>query len=197
MNWIRSPQKRRGIWYPSSSSEYSAQSSLVERSCACFLHLLQVVANSVLCRPQYYQIYKHKEVLGISVLFMIIDLLGGIFNDLSLAFKDEFDVVAGVTYSLVVVSLLCCVSSTLASPVFSAISLSLQVMDGIVILCAVILNPLANRRRKQLAAAAAADASLSSSETATRIVEDTPSATMKNEKREENKRQSDIEKDAA
>ncbi|KAI0794095.1 PQ loop repeat-domain-containing protein [Fomes fomentarius] len=130
-----------------------------------------LIAGALL--PQYYEIYKHKEVLGISILFMIVDLLGGIFNDLSLAFKDEFDVVAGVTYSLVVV------------------------MDGIVILCAVILNPLAKRRRKQLAVAAAADASLSSSETATRIDEDTPRATPESDKREENKRQSDGEKDAA
>lgn len=54
--------------------------------------------------PQYYEIYKHREVVGISILFIIVDLLGGVFNDLSLAFKSEFDVIAGVTYSLVVVS---------------------------------------------------------------------------------------------
>lgn len=42
--------------------------------------------------------------MGISVLFMTIDLLGGVFSDLSLAFKTKFDVIAGVTYSLVVVS---------------------------------------------------------------------------------------------
>ena len=35
---------------------------------------------------------------------MLVDLLGGLFNDLSLAFKDKFDVIAGVTYTLVVVS---------------------------------------------------------------------------------------------
>ena len=56
-------------------------------------------------RPQYYEIYKHKEVIGISLLFMTIDALGGVFNDLSLAFKGDFDVIAGVTYSLVVVRL--------------------------------------------------------------------------------------------
>lgn len=54
-------------------------------------------------RPQYYEIYKYKEVIGISLLFMTIDALGGVFNDLSLAFKGDFDVIAGVTYSLVVV----------------------------------------------------------------------------------------------
>ncbi|KAI1793498.1 hypothetical protein LXA43DRAFT_218237 [Ganoderma leucocontextum] len=78
--------------------------------------------------PQYYEIYKHKEVVGISLLFMTIDALGGVFNDLSLAFKGDFDVIAGVTYSLVVV------------------------LDGGILLLALILNPLARRRRKRLAA---------------------------------------------
>ena len=56
-------------------------------------------------RPQYYEIYKHKEVIGVSILFMVVDMMGGIFSDLSLAFKDKFDVVAGITYSLVIVRL--------------------------------------------------------------------------------------------
>ncbi|KAI0369137.1 hypothetical protein BV20DRAFT_1036659 [Pilatotrama ljubarskyi] len=86
-----------------------------------------LIAGALL--PQYYEIYKYKEVIGISLIFMTVDLLGGVFNDLSLAFKDKFDVVAGVTYSLVVV------------------------LDGTVILLALILNPLARRRRKRLAAA--------------------------------------------
>ena len=60
---------------------------------------------SLSCRPQYYEIYKYKEVIGISLLFMTVDALGGVFNDLSLAFKGDFDVVAGITYSLVVVRL--------------------------------------------------------------------------------------------
>lgn len=34
---------------------------------------------------------------------MTVDMLGGVFSDLSLVFKSNFDVVAGVTYSLVVV----------------------------------------------------------------------------------------------
>lgn len=54
--------------------------------------------------PQYWEIYKHKEVIGISLVFMTIDLLGGVFNDLSLAFKPKFDVIAALTYSLVIVS---------------------------------------------------------------------------------------------
>ena len=55
--------------------------------------------------PQYYEIYKYREVIGISIPFMVIDLLGGVFSDLSLVFKPKFDVIAGVAYSLVVVSI--------------------------------------------------------------------------------------------
>ena len=35
---------------------------------------------------------------------MLVDCLGGVFSDLSLAFKPTFDVIAGVAYTLVVVS---------------------------------------------------------------------------------------------
>ncbi|KAI0630579.1 PQ loop repeat-domain-containing protein [Trametes polyzona] len=94
-----------------------------------FFGIFSSILISAALLPQYYEIYKYKEVVGISITFMAVDLLGGVFNDLSLAFKDEFDVVAGVTYSLVVL------------------------LDGVVILCAIILNPLARRRRKRLAAA--------------------------------------------
>ncbi|KAH9840118.1 PQ loop repeat-domain-containing protein [Rhodofomes roseus] len=80
--------------------------------------------------PQYYEIWKHKEVIGISIPFMTVDMLGGVFNDLSLAFKSDFNVIASVTYTLVVV------------------------MDGIVIVLALILNPRARRRRKRAALAA-------------------------------------------
>ena len=36
---------------------------------------------------------------------MLVDMMGGVLSDLSLAFKDKFDVVAGITYSLVIVRL--------------------------------------------------------------------------------------------
>ncbi|KAK0239093.1 PQ loop repeat-domain-containing protein [Armillaria nabsnona] len=77
--------------------------------------------------PQFYEIYKHQEVIGISKLFMLVDLLGGVFSLLSLVFRDTFDVLAGVAYSLVVV------------------------LDGLVIILAMILNPLACRRRRRAA----------------------------------------------
>ncbi|KAI0654042.1 PQ loop repeat-domain-containing protein, partial [Cubamyces menziesii] len=89
-----------------------------------FFGIFSSVLIAIALLPQYWEIYKYKEVIGISTLFMLVDMLGGVFSDLSLAFKEKFDVVAGVTYSLVVV------------------------MDAVVLICALILNPLAKRRRK-------------------------------------------------
>ncbi|KAJ7024833.1 PQ loop repeat-domain-containing protein [Mycena alexandri] len=89
-----------------------------------FLGIFSSVLISLALLPQYFEIWQHREVLGISILFMVVDMLGGIFSDLSLAFKARFDVIAAVTYSLVVV------------------------LDGLVLLAAVILNPRARRRRK-------------------------------------------------
>ncbi|KAI3600423.1 pq loop repeat protein [Moniliophthora roreri] len=74
--------------------------------------------------PEYYEIWKKKEVIGISVTFMLIDAAGGIFSDLSLAFAPEFDITAAVGYTLV------------------------TAMDMVVIVAALILNPRANRRRR-------------------------------------------------
>jgi hypothetical protein len=68
------------------------------------LGIVGSVLISMALFPQYWQICKHKEVIGISLLFISIDMLGGVFNDLSLAFRAEFDAIAAVTYTLVVVS---------------------------------------------------------------------------------------------
>ncbi|KAG6889079.1 hypothetical protein C0995_003932 [Termitomyces sp. Mi166 len=75
--------------------------------------------------PQYYEIIKHREVIGISISFITIDWLGAVFSVFALFFRAKFDVAAGVAYSLVIV------------------------MDGVIILAAIVLNPLARRRRKQ------------------------------------------------
>ncbi|EGN91977.1 hypothetical protein SERLA73DRAFT_191748 [Serpula lacrymans var. lacrymans S7.3] len=88
-----------------------------------FFGIFSAVIIALALLPQYYEIYKHREVIGISTMFMAIDLLGGVFSDLSLVFKSNFDVIAGVTYSVVIV------------------------MDGLVIISALILNPRAHRRR--------------------------------------------------
>ncbi|KAF5373268.1 hypothetical protein D9615_007478 [Tricholomella constricta] len=74
--------------------------------------------------PQYWEIYKRKEVVGISILFITIDLLGGVFSDLSLIFRPKFDIIAAVAYSLVIV------------------------MDGLIVIAAMILNPRARKRRR-------------------------------------------------
>lgn len=76
-----------------------------------------------------------------------MDCLGGVFSDLSLAFKSKFDVIAGVAYTLVVVS----ICSNFVSPGTTLIYLILQLMDAVVIVLALILNPLAKRRRERLA----------------------------------------------
>jgi hypothetical protein len=54
-------------------------------------------------RPQFYEIYKHHAVIGISLTFMAVDCLGGVFSILSLIFKRHVDVIAAVAYALVVV----------------------------------------------------------------------------------------------
>ncbi|KAH8093259.1 PQ-loop-domain-containing protein [Cristinia sonorae] len=90
-----------------------------------FFGIMSAVLISLALFPQYYEIYKFREVIGISILFMLVDCLGGVFSNLSLAFKEPFDIIAAITYSLVVV------------------------LDGIVLVLAFILNPRAERRRKR------------------------------------------------
>ncbi|KAG5732656.1 hypothetical protein E4T56_gene16780 [Termitomyces sp. T112] len=75
--------------------------------------------------PQYYEIIKLKEVIGISIPFIMIDWLGAVFSFVALLFRPKFDVEAGVAYGLVFV------------------------MDGVIILAAMILNPFARRRRRR------------------------------------------------
>ena len=68
-----------------------------------FFGILAAVLISAAFLPQYWEIYILKEVIGISILFISIDMIGGVFNDLSLIFKKEFDAIAVVSYTLVVV----------------------------------------------------------------------------------------------
>ncbi|XP_006463011.1 hypothetical protein AGABI2DRAFT_42712, partial [Agaricus bisporus var. bisporus H97] len=73
--------------------------------------------------PQYWEIYKRKEVVGISYLFIFVDILGGLLNDLSLLFAKEFDGLAAASYTIVII------------------------MDSAIFIAALILNPRARRRR--------------------------------------------------
>ncbi|KAI0245035.1 PQ loop repeat-domain-containing protein [Lactifluus subvellereus] len=87
-----------------------------------FLGSLGSALLAIALLPQFYEIYKHGAVLGISLTFMAIDLLGGVFSILSLVFKHRVDAIAAVAYSLVVV------------------------LDGLVLVLAMILNPRAKKR---------------------------------------------------
>ncbi|KAG8917487.1 hypothetical protein FRC01_002425 [Tulasnella sp. 417] len=88
-----------------------------------FLGIFSAVLISIALLPQYVEIWRRKEVVGLSTLFMTIDFAGAVFCLLSLAFKPRFDFVAAITYVMVLI------------------------LDGIIILAAIILNPLARRRR--------------------------------------------------
>ncbi|KAF5348226.1 hypothetical protein D9757_014859 [Collybiopsis confluens] len=91
-----------------------------------FFGLASPVLVALSFLPQYYEIYKHREVIGISLAFMMVDLLGGVFSDLSLFFKPgEFDATAAAAYSLAIA------------------------LDAIILIAAAILNPLAKRRRQR------------------------------------------------
>ena len=88
--------------------------------------------------PQYWEIYKLKKVVGISLIFMAVDILGGVFSLLSLLFRAELDVAACVG------SIGPAVGSQLIS---GQVSYGLVVvLDGIVVILAFILNPIARRR---------------------------------------------------
>ncbi|KAF9065822.1 hypothetical protein BDP27DRAFT_1331422 [Rhodocollybia butyracea] len=90
-----------------------------------FFGIMSTVFISGALLPQYYEIYKHGQVIGLSIPFILIDLLGGVFSDLSLIFRPgSFNVLAGITYSIVIVT------------------------DGAIVVAAIILNPRAKRRRQ-------------------------------------------------
>ncbi|KAJ9105421.1 hypothetical protein QFC21_001792 [Naganishia friedmannii] len=73
--------------------------------------------------PQYWEIYKFKEVKGISMTFMAVDMAGGVFCIMSLAFKENLDILATINYAAVVL------------------------LDGIVVFLAIVLNPRMKRQR--------------------------------------------------
>ncbi|KAF8587845.1 hypothetical protein K439DRAFT_1385372 [Ramaria rubella] len=93
-----------------------------------FFGIMSSVLIALGLLPQYWEIWKRREVVGISYFFITVDILGGVFSLLSLAFKAKFDAVAAVTYALVH---------------------SNQVMDSVILVAAMILNPRARRRRRE------------------------------------------------
>lgn len=77
-----------------------------DRRAVHFFGILSSILTSLAWFPQYYEIYKHKEVIGISMIFVLVDFFGGVFSTLSLVFKEKFDVLAGIMYGLDIVSAL-------------------------------------------------------------------------------------------
>lgn len=73
--------------------------------------------------PQFYEIYRAKEVIGLSYLFLFMDSLGAVFSLVSLACKDVLDIIALVGYVAV---------------------LGLEI---VIVLLALVLNPRARRAR--------------------------------------------------
>jgi len=73
--------------------------------------------------PQYYEIWKMKEVQGVSMLFMLVDGLGGLFSFLSLVFQPPLD------------------------PLLSFSYVSVVLLDTGIMLLKITLNPIARRRR--------------------------------------------------
>jgi len=70
-----------------------------------FFGILSAVMISTALIPQFYEIWKYKEVKGISKLFVTIDCMGGLFSAISLVFStNKLDVLACISYSLVFVS---------------------------------------------------------------------------------------------
>ncbi|KAG0336244.1 hypothetical protein BG004_008135 [Podila humilis] len=53
--------------------------------------------------PQYIDIYRDRAVVGVSMAFIAADAAGAVFSLISLAFRDEFDMLAGMNYVVVLV----------------------------------------------------------------------------------------------
>ncbi len=110
------------------------------------LGIIASVITPAALLPQYWEIYKYKEVIGVSITFLLVDILGAVLNDLSLVFRVKFDIIAAITYTLVIVR------SFLSYVVFWKVFTygpPLQLADGLVIVLALLLNPLARRRRRR------------------------------------------------
>ncbi|GBC08188.1 hypothetical protein RclHR1_07960004 [Rhizophagus clarus] len=68
-----------------------------------FVGIIPVVLLVIGFVPQYIEIYQLKRVIGISLIFMSLDILGGLFSLLSLVFRPPpFDILASFTYLSVV-----------------------------------------------------------------------------------------------
>ncbi|CCJ31296.1 unnamed protein product [Pneumocystis jirovecii] len=65
-----------------------------------------VISSILVCvglLPPYYDIYIHKSVRGISFIFLLVDMGGAVFSFLSLLFEPKIDVLAAISYCIVVI----------------------------------------------------------------------------------------------
>ncbi|KAF9462914.1 PQ loop repeat-domain-containing protein [Collybia nuda] len=121
---------------------FAIRPSMNQRAIAFFGIFSSVLISAGLL-PQYWEIIKRQEVIGISIPFLIIDILGGVFSDLSLVFREKFDVLAAIAYTLVIVK------NFMVQACSTWLIWFKQVLDGIIIIAATILNPRARKRRKR------------------------------------------------
>ncbi|KAF9508166.1 hypothetical protein BS47DRAFT_1417660 [Hydnum rufescens UP504] len=110
-----------------SGMTYVTSTSIHGQEFLRFFGVFSVVLIVIGLIPQYIEIWRLGEVIGISMVFMALDIAGGVFSLLSLVFRRQFDAVASATYICVIV------------------------MDGIVVICALVLNPRSRRRRREAA----------------------------------------------
>ncbi|GAA5853079.1 hypothetical protein JCM5353_007364 [Sporobolomyces roseus] len=75
--------------------------------------------------PQFWQIWKDREVVGLSYLFLAMDTLGAVFSILSLAFKTSLDGIAFAGYLIVII------------------------FEVLIVILALLLNPSAKRRKQE------------------------------------------------
>ncbi|KAI1302839.1 hypothetical protein EDD11_005485 [Mortierella claussenii] len=65
--------------------------------------ILPVILLGLGFLPQYYDIYKLRSVVGVSMVFITADAAGSVFSLISLAFRETFDLLAALNYVVVFV----------------------------------------------------------------------------------------------
>ncbi|KAF9374955.1 hypothetical protein CPC16_000991 [Podila verticillata] len=65
--------------------------------------IIPIVLLGVGFVPQYIDIYRDRAVIGVSMAFIAADGSGAVFSLISLAFRNEFDLLAGMNYVVVLI----------------------------------------------------------------------------------------------
>jgi hypothetical protein len=81
--------------YRSSSTVTSPPPSPLLASCEYPLSAgLSISSRKLTASPQFYEIYRLRQVKGISLIFLCVDITGGTLSAFALFFREELDVVA-------------------------------------------------------------------------------------------------------